>query len=249
MDRQRYLVSPVAKALRVLDAVAECPGLGVSAVAERLKLPKTTVFRYLCTLEAAEYVVLDEPRDSYRVGPRFAALVQPGDAIQALRAQALPIMTALRDRFDETINLGVLRGPSVVYVEIVESSQRLRLQARVGGEDPAHSTALGRAILARLPAAERAQALPHDLSQRTAKTIRSSAALNAVLRRVALLGYAVERGENEAGAVCVGAAVLDGTSRPVAALSLAAPEFRMPERRIAEAGAALAQAAALVRPG
>src|SRR6185312_10716041 len=128
MDKQRYIVGPVAKALLVLDAVAEGEdGVRLSHVSARTGLPKTTAFRYLCTLEAAGYVDCDPAAELYRAGARLHALGRAADPAKRLRATALPIMTELRDRFDETVNLGVLRGGNIVYVEIVECRRRLRL--------------------------------------------------------------------------------------------------------------------------
>jgi DNA-binding IclR family transcriptional regulator len=245
VERQRYLVGPVAKALRVLDIVAESDaGVRLSDVAARAGLPKTTALRYLCTLEIAGYLGLDEAHELYRIGPRFAMLSAGGDALSRLRPLALPAMRALRDQFDETINLGVLRGRDVVYVDIVESTRRLRLQAHVGGKDPVHSTALGKAILSRLPASERARILTPQLSPRTPRTTRTRDLLEAELAEVARCGYAVERGENEEGAVCVGVAIIPAEGVPFAALSMSAPETRMPEAQVRAAARALIDAAA-----
>ena len=91
MDKQRYLVTPVAKAMQVLDAVASRDeGVRLSAVAKQVGLPKTTVFRYLCTLEATGYLDCDPAEESYRVGARFRALGSPGDALKRLRAAGSP---------------------------------------------------------------------------------------------------------------------------------------------------------------
>lgn len=247
MNKHRYIVAPVAKALLVLDTVAEGEeGIRLAQVAARTGLPKTTALRYLCTLEAAGYVECDPAAELYRVGARLRTLGRALDPAKRLRAASLPTMTELRDRFDETVNLGMLRGGNIVYVEIVESRQRLRLQARVGGMDPVHSTALGRAILAGLPAAEREKLLSRQLDVRTASTVRTREAVLAELERVSHRGWAIERGENEVGAVCVGAAITDGTGRPLGALSVSAPETRMAPDRIQEVGPALVAAAGAI---
>jgi len=247
MDNQRYQVGPVAKALRVLDVVAESEGgMRLSHVAELAGLPKTTAMRYLRTLEAAGYLEADGERELYRIGPRFRLLSGPTDTLERLRVLALPRMTALRDRFDETVNLGALRGREVVYLDIVESGRRLRLQAHVGGKDPAHSTALGKAILSRLSERDRANVLAPHLAARTSRTARTRDTLEAELAEVARRGYAVERGENEEGAVCVGVAITSAAGLPLAALSMSAPETRMPEKQIRAAARALMEAAAVL---
>jgi DNA-binding IclR family transcriptional regulator len=245
MDRQGYIVGPVAKALAVLDVVAEGEaGTSLASVAALTGLPKTTVFRYLCTLEAAGYVDCDPALDLYTVGGRLRTMGRGADPAKRLRGLALPVMTMLRDRFDETVNLGVLRGSGIVYVEIVECRRRLRLQAHVGGVDPVHSTALGRAILAQLTAAERHKLLSRRLTPRTPSTVRTREAIDAELAGIARRGYAVERGENEDGAVCVGAAISDASGRPAGAISVSAPETRMPRARVREVGRVLIAAVA-----
>ena len=242
----RYVVGPVLKALRTLDVVAASgEGASLAALAPQLRLPKTTLFRYLQTLVAADYLDHDPASDTYRVGARFRALHAPAPMLERLRQAALPEMERLREAFDETVNLGVQQGREIVYAEVVESQRRLRIRARIGSRDPLHSTALGKAILSRLPDAERRALLQKRLGRRTGRTLVQAGALEAELLAAAQAGYATETGENEEGATCVSAA-LSPAFGVAAAISLSAPELRLPRERLPEVGRAVMAAAARI---
>ena len=242
----RYVVAPVLKALRTLDVVAASgEGASLAALAPQLRLPKTTLFRYLQTLVAADYLDHDAASDTYRVGIRFRALHAPPPALERLRQAALPEMERLRAVFDETVNLGVQQGGEIVYAEVVESQRRLRIRAKVGSRDPLHSTALGKAILSRLPDAERRALLQARLGRRTGRTVVQPDALAAELVAAAHAGYATETGENEEGATCV-AVALSKAFGVAAAISLSAPESRLPRDRLPQVGRAVMEAASRI---
>jgi IclR family transcriptional regulator, KDG regulon repressor len=229
---EQYIVKPIEKAIRVLQcAGAAAAPISLKEISLRVGLPKTTVFRYLQTLRACGLIAHDKNRDLYRVDAGILALVPQRGELHRLREIALPHMRALQRRFDETINLGIVEGTQIVYIEIVESGRALRMQARVGGRDPLHSTAIGKAILAQLPSDVRHSILPPTLRQRTSRTITSVAALDAELVRVRARGYAEEEEENEMGAACISVPLFDGGNRAIAGLSIAAPILRLDQER------------------
>jgi IclR family acetate operon transcriptional repressor len=224
-----YIVQPVAKALQVLECVAEeGRELALTEICYKVQLPKTTVFRYLHTLRRAGFIAYDPQSDRYRIGVRLWALGQSASSRNVLCTVARPIMKALRDRFNETVNLAELEGREVVYLEIVESRRSLRMQAKIGGSDPAYSTAVGKALLAFLPEADWPEHLPDRWEARTPHTLTSFETLRQELGRVQARGYALDRGENEEGCCCVGAPIFHPGGQVIASLSLSAPESRVP---------------------
>jgi IclR family acetate operon transcriptional repressor len=228
-----YIVKPVAKALQTLITLGSAGrDLSLAELCTMLELPKTTVFRYLQTLEAFRFVEHDEDRDCYRLGWQLWQLGSTIRAFSQVREAALGPMRELRDLFDETVNLGVLDGPDVVYVEMAESRRALRMQARLGGHDPACTTALGRAMLAGLPASLVDAHLPATMPVRTRHTLQGLAALQEELAATRARGYSLDDEENEEGARCIGAVIVDWQERPVAAISLSAPVSRLPVSRI-----------------
>jgi IclR family acetate operon transcriptional repressor len=242
-----YIVQPVFKALQVLRCLGdERRELALSEICYRVDLPKTTVFRYLQTLCACGFVTHDADTDLYRIGLRVWALGQSLQEPLRIRELALPPMRALRDRFNETVNLGVLDGPEVVYLEIIESRRSLRMQAQLGGRDPVYSTALGKAVLAFKPEEQWAAHLPADLAPRTGRTVLSLAKLRQDLALARERGYALDDEENEEGARCIAAPVLNTKGQPIAAISLSAPVTRMGDRLLPKAADAVIEVAAAI---
>lgn len=233
-----YIVLPVMKALQVLDYVArQGHDVTLTETVQELKLPKTTVFRYLQTLSAAQFLEHDLKRDRYGVGSKFRSLARVDQELQGLRDIAQPEMRTLMETFHETVNLAVLSENEVVYIDMLEPGRPLRANARIGHRHPAHSTSLGKAMMAFLPDAD-ALALSSDLPQRTINTLTDADKLRRQVDDVRRRGYAIEVGENEDGLMCIGVPILDRTGYPVAAMSLSAPERRMrPELTVVAADA------------
>lgn len=239
-----YIVQPVYKALQVLLCLGEeRRDLALSEICHRVGLPKTTTFRYLQTLSACGFVTYDPDTDLYRLGPQVWALSRTHGDWLHLRATALPVMRALRNRFNETINLAVLDGSEIVYVDIVESRRSIRSQAHLTGRDPVHTTALGKAMLAFLPEDNWRCHLPVRLSPRTAASYTSIHSLKHDLQRIRARGYSIDMGENEEDMCCIGAPVYDSSSRVIAAISLTAPLWRFEERAMHYAARHVVQAA------
>ncbi len=239
-----YMVQPVVKALQVLDYVARQGHMvTLTEIVHELKLPKTTVFRYLQTLSATGFLAHDVWHDRYGVGSHFRALAQVDHEFSGLRQKAHPEMRQLVDTFHETVNLAVLSNSEIVYIDMLEPPRPLRASARIGHRHPAHSTSLGKAILAYLPDAQLPLQRDGSLEPMTIKTLTEVSKLRRQVEDVRRRGYAVEVGENEDGLMCIGVPILDRAGYPVAAMSLSAPERRMRPERTNEAGEALKVAA------
>ena len=223
-----YVIKPVLKAMRVLkclgDAGRELP---LAEVCRIVALPKPTVYKYLQTLIAAGFVLYDLECACYWLGPNSWSLGRTVDPSLRVREVAWPIMQQLRDRFGETINLGVLHGDEVVYLEMALSRQTLRMQATIGAHDPAYTTSLGRAMIAYLSQDLWKKHIPRVMRKRTSRTIVSPDNLQAELIATRKRGYALEREENEEDALCIGAPIFDSDGNVIAAVSLSAPAARI----------------------
>jgi IclR family acetate operon transcriptional repressor len=147
-----YLVKPVYKALELLKALGEAGGeKSLAEMATITGIPKSTAFKYLRTLRECGYVAHDSRTDRYRIGLVVWRLGQLAGEQWAVQHVVHPFLEQLRERFDETANLGILDGNDIVYLDIVESRRSLRMRATLGGRHPAYSTALGKAMLAFTP--------------------------------------------------------------------------------------------------
>ena len=236
-----YLVRAVLRVTDIFDVLSQSSdGVSLADVAKATDLPKSSAFRYLATLESRHYVEKDLETGNYRVGR--ALLPTRGRQLELLATRAHPVMAELRDRFGETVNLGVLDGDRISYIEILESPKSMRLAARPGDRHPIHSTALGKAIAATLPSSVVTAILADEgMPQLTTRTITDPELYLKELDQVRDLGYALDDRENEEDGRCV-ATSLPGVGLP-AAISISAPESRLAMREVKEVAAALAGAA------
>lgn len=168
-----YTVRAVDRVCAILDLLQESvDGVSLIELAAATDMPKSSMFRYLWTLEAHRYVERDPASTLYRLGLGFAGM--QSRQLEVLRHHSRPWMAKLRDEFGETVNLGIWDGASIIYLDIVESLRGVRLAARPGDRDPLHATALGKAIAAHLPEARVREALElTGMPRRTANTITS----------------------------------------------------------------------------
>lgn len=224
----RYLVKPLSKALRVLQNLCESPSpLTLKDITQLSEIPKSTVYRYLVTMQKYDVVSYDPRTETYSPGLGLWWLMQTADPFANLRQIGRPQRQKLMKKFNETVNLGVLTGSQVLYLEIIESTRSLRMQARPGDRDEVHSTALGRALLAFRPRNQWDSIIPQKMVRRTERTIVARADIIANLEHVRRAGYAIEHGENEEGATCVAAPILNENGASVAAVSVSLPSSRV----------------------
>lgn len=228
MSKNPYAIQSILKSLRLLEAIGwKSHDVTLTEIADELHLPKTTTFRHLQTLSAAGFLRHDTEHDRYGIGPRVQMFAQSKKSLSRLRQLATPQMDKLLHTFGGAVNIAVSSGLDVVYVEMLRDNRTARMQARIGDHHPIHSTALGKAILAFLPPAERAMILDWPLAEMTCRTIRSTAVLRRQLEEARVAGYSIEREENEDGFSCIGVPILDHDHYPLAAMSLSVTDRRL----------------------
>ncbi len=242
--RSVYDVAVLQKALDVLEVLAERPDLGLSELSTRTGVSKASTYRVLSTLEARGFVAKDPVTRKYSPGVKLisvsCAVVARVDLVTAAR----PYVVELQEAFDETVNVGILADGEVLYVDILESAQGLRMAAAVGARHPVHSTALGKAILSALPTSDARELL--TAYRRAALTPRTIVGLEALMEELAATadrGYSIDDEENEVGARCVGVPIRDHTGRPVGAVSISGPVARIPAEMVVTIGGRLTAAA------
>lgn len=240
----RYDIAVLNKAIDVLEYLADGKGWSVAELSAGTGLNKATVYRIAVTLERRGYVRREQEKRGYIPGPSLLALSRILLSSTDLTRVAHAVMAALQEEFGETVNLGVLDSDRILYLDMLESEQGLRTSVNVGSRDHIHSTALGKAILGHLPPSEARRLLSRVRRERiTTRTLVDLDELTKEMDVVRAQGYAVDREENELGAHCIGAAILDKSGRPFAAISLSGPAWRLPEDMIARVGERLCEAA------
>ncbi|MGW9587320.1 IclR family transcriptional regulator [Microbacterium sp. NPDC055455] len=226
-------VTVLDRVTAVFDAFGEHDeGLGVSELARRANLPKSTVSRIAGDLVAQRF--LDREGDKLYLGVRLFELAQTVEKPRRLRHLAHPVMTELRDVTGRTASLAVLEGADVVILAIVRAEGGCAPPASIGGRLPAHATALGKVLLA-FSRREGVARLKDGLPQRTPRTISDPAVLARELTDVRRLGVATDTEECSKDRVCVASAILGHGGEPVAAISVTAPASEAAPDRLAPA--------------
>jgi IclR family transcriptional regulator, acetate operon repressor len=206
----------VARTCAILRLIARGGDEGVALidVAQATDLPKSSAHRYLHVLEGEGFVARDLHNGHYRLGLGFISL-QAGH-VERLIQRTRPFLTRIRDQFDETVNLGMLIGHNIVYLDILESPRAMRLAARKGDTEAIHSTALGKAIAATLPDKDVLELLRRTgMRKLTSRTITTPEDFLRELQHVRQAGYAIDDRENEEEGRCV-AIYVPGLNTPTA---------------------------------
>ncbi|WP_336660055.1 IclR family transcriptional regulator [Leucobacter sp. USHLN153] len=223
----------VDKAMCVLKAFGDeaNAGVGVSELSRRAGLSKSTTFRLLGMLERSEMV--ERIGTAYRFGRAIQTLGAQSDASRR-HDQARDLLTPfLADLFvatGRTVQLAVLDGQHVVYLNKLEGHQRLRTPSRIGGRMPAYCTAVGKLFMAYDPVGAR-DALEAERHAWTPNTIVDESSLRVELARVRREGISHDQGETLETLNCVAAPVMSRRGLPIAALSVSgtASTFRAQE--------------------
>ena len=242
-------VQSIERVFELLETMADAGGvIGLSQLASQSGLPLPTIHRLVRTLVGLGYV-RQEPSREYALGPR---LVRLGDISSGLLTRwATPYLQKIVDVLGESTNLAILDGDQIMYVAQAPGSHSMRMFTEVGRRAQVHCTAVGKAMLAQMPAEKVDGILRRSgMPAMTEHTITDRAQFAWELALIRERGYAIDEGEQELGVRCVAVALPGNSSR--AATSISGPLTRMtdtliqsrahparPKRHVGRAGACL----------
>ena len=215
-------VKSVVAALDVLDCFADEDELGVSDIARRLGVAKSTAHRLLTSLCARGLAERNPETGQYRLGLHLFELGQLTADRMRLRRAAMPLLEELRQASGCSTQLGIARDGDVFFVGRLETLTGMKQLGGVGRRMPAHATASGKAIAAFEPSVARA-CVSHGMPALASRTITSPTEFDRALDEVRRRGVAVSLDEALDGMGSVAAPVLDSAGRAVAAVSLVKP--------------------------
>ncbi|HVY57744.1 MAG TPA: IclR family transcriptional regulator [Xanthobacteraceae bacterium] len=228
-----HRLSSVATAFHLLKAFSEEEvEIGISALAKRLGVAKSTVHRLAVTLVSEGMLERNPETGRYRLGIalfRLGALVRQRMDVSN---EARPYLFDLREKTNESVHLAVLDGTEIMYVYNMESTHAIRMRSDIGVRKPAYCTAEGQAILAFRPPEVIEQILRKGLPARTPQTITDPAELRKALDLVRQRGCAVEDEESEIGMRCIAAPVRNDAGEVVAAVGVAGPVSRLSKKAL-----------------
>jgi len=230
-----YSIDVVKRAFSLLETLANSEvELGIKDIAQSIGISSNSAFRLLFTLESLGYVHKNPEIKKYGLD---IGLFRLGNAViknKDINNVARPLLRELLNSFQETVNLAVLHGIYVVYIERLESPMSLRTSNAIGSRAPAYSTSLGKAILAYQPISLLKDVISKtNLERVTPKTITNPQILEQELDKIRQRGYSVDDEENVTGVYCIGAPIFSALNRAEAAISISAPVQRLsdPEKR------------------
>lgn len=229
-ERDVRYVQSVERVFNIMEIMAvEGAPITVTELAEKVKLKISTVHRLLSTLLYRGYVE-QEDNNKYRLGLRLMELGNSVLYYSDIRTVARPFLEELMERCNETVNLAILDGTDVVYIDQVESKNLIivKMLAQVGNRGPVHCTSSGKALVAFLPDDRMEETITKlDLTKYTNETITDLDNLRKELKRVREDGYAVDWGEREEHVRCIAAPIFNYEDRAVASVSISGPSTRI----------------------
>lgn len=226
-------IQVIARAAAILRSLKnESDGLSLGQIAERVGLPRSTVQRIVGALQAEHFVIAASPDRGIRLGPELGALAEAAriDVLDMLR----PYIVDLAKRTKETVDLAVLRGKRLIFVDQIPGTHRLRTISFVGETFPLTDTANGKACLAKL-SDKQIQALLAQELPAVAADPEQRQIFYAEIQEIRRSGIAYDRNQHTDGISAVGAAFYD-LQGDLYALSIPTPSarFRSHEKTLAE---------------
>jgi DNA-binding IclR family transcriptional regulator len=229
-DSGEKRLSSVASAIALLKAFSEDEvDIGVSTLAKRLGIAKSTVHRLATTLVSEGMLEQNPENGKYRLGIALFGLGALVRRRMNVSTEARPYLFDLRETTRETVHLAILDQAEIMYVYNLESTQAIRMRSDIGVRKPAYCTAEGLAMLAFQPTALVDEIIARGLRPRTPRTNTDPARLRDRLAAVRERGYAVEDEESEAGMRSVAGPIRNATGDVVAAVGVAGPVQRLPD--------------------
>ncbi len=236
MQAEDAPIRGILNAIDALEFIAQSrQGVGVRELARVLRMSPATAGRVLASLHASGMLDQDEGSARYFLGPRALKIAAHYSRSLNLHSVADSYLKELVEATGETVFLGVLDGAEVVVVNRIDSPQPLRMAGDLGTREPAHCTALGKAMASSMPTDERENLIGKlDLENAPGHGVRTVEDLRSILDETALRGWALDNEEHFEGVRCVAAAICNAEGKAIAAISVSGPSVRLTDKKISE---------------
>lgn len=229
--RDSERLSSVTTAIHLMKAFSEQePELGISELAKRLKIAKSTVHRLATALLEEGLLEQNPDNGRYRLGIGLFSLGTQVRTRLDVAIEAKPFLHDLRNRTGENARLAILNRRNVVFIHDFESNDTVRLRSITGQFRPTHCTAEGLCLLAGLRQQEFDEFLTHPLIARTPNSVVTPEDLIERIKRVKRVNYSVEDEECDLGTRCIAAPIRQADGRIIAAIGMAGPRLRIKKR-------------------
>ena len=221
--RQAHFSTSLVRGLSILECFGlEYRLLGIADISERVQMNRSTVHRYVTTLTSLGYLEQDRSTRKYQLGLRVMDLGLAAVNSSELRDVARPDLEALSDRSGHTVNLAILSGSEIVYVDRIRNPNGIDLNLSVGSRLPAYCTSMGKVLLAGIPPEDLSRHLDGtELLQRGPNTLTNRAVLLDELEKVRQTGIAINNEELAFGLRSIAAPVRNSEGAVVASVNIA----------------------------
>ncbi|AQP53006.1 transcriptional regulator, IclR family protein [Vagococcus penaei] len=224
MDKKSPVIKNIVDAFRLLDIINESGSSGVSELAERLEIPKTTVFRIIKTLEYSR-VLKQLDNDTYTLDYRLAGYANSVFKDNQLTDMATPYMEELCQSFSETVNLGILYEEQVVIIKSVEGDF-YQLQAALVPVSPLYCSGMGKLFLCDYTDEELVEYFKNR-KRRTVNTVTSVAEFKKQAQEIKATGLSIDAEEYEYGLTCFAVPIVNQSGEIICAISISGPTNRL----------------------
>ncbi|WP_283130499.1 DNA-binding transcriptional regulator KdgR [Enterovibrio norvegicus] len=231
-NKQPDSVSSVQKTMAIFETLCSEKEIGISDLAQRLMMSKSTVYRFLQTMKTLGYVSQEGETERYALTLKLfevgAGALQNVDIIDYANIE----MSKISEETMEALHLGALDDDSIIYIHKIDSKYKLSMQSRIGKRNPLYSTAIGKVLLCEMSEEDVRERLKDVVfTQSTPKTHKNIDELLTELPVVKEQGYGEDNEEQEVGLRCIAVPVYDRFNQVVAGLSISLPTMRFTESK------------------
>jgi DNA-binding IclR family transcriptional regulator len=219
---ERDYIKSLEKGLNIISLLSQHDSpLKLEELVKISGLRKTSCFRILQTLTRSGFALKDKDTGGYFIGPRIISIGLTALENRGIRELALPFMKEIRQKTGATVNLAILNGCDVIFVERLQSAHIVEGNLRVGSRLSTHLSSMGKAILAHLPETEANAVLQQiRFERKTEKTLASIRALKKEMKEIRAAGFAVNNEELATGLFAIAVPLLNHTGVAVAGLNI-----------------------------
>ncbi len=243
-QKDTRIIQSLDKGLLLLEIIEhETYPVTLNTLWKKLGWDKATILRMCNTLERRDYIRRDPSTKQYSLGLKIFGLYESIIKHIDVQKMAKPYLERIERETRESTHLAFLFEKSVVFIDKVIGGAPNPVNVQIGGREPLHCTALGKAFLAFTPDEDRKNLLDGPLKKYTANSIETIERFQKELDTVREQGYSVDNEEYISGVRCVAAPVMNQSGQPVAAIGISAPKERLPSSLVVKYGKYISQAA------
>jgi len=225
-NRKSSSIQSIERAFSIIDFLDSMGEMGISEMSRHLSLERSTVHRIVSTMKNLGYLTQNPMNAKYSNSFRFFEIGNNVVKRLGLRQQCAPFLRELSEQTHEAVNLAILDGNMVIYIDKIESKSTIKVDLSVGKRFPPYCTGLGKALLAWLPDNRIDEILGAPPFRRfTPNTLTTRKAVKEELQKVRKNGFSVDDEEYVQGLLCIAAPVRGSSGEVIAALSVALPKF------------------------